>query len=266
MSVTKMKLEHLSEDDLLTLVDDKVPEGRDIDYKIALPGNSDSEKKEFLYDVSSFANSSGGHLIFGVDEKAGVAINVPGIQCLDPDKAILRLEQLVRDGIKPPIPGLQSIAVRLAGGNIVIVMRIPQSWSPPHQVVYQKSLRFYGRGTNGKYGLEVDELRDVFGRSDTIGERANAFRLERIAKIIAEETPVPLNHGARVVTHVAPLSSFSRQQVVDINKVWSDRTKIGVVTGGTIGVGRFNIDGVLSAEFTGSDSLLQVVLIRPSPR
>jgi hypothetical protein len=42
MSISKMKLEDLSEDDLLNLVDDKVSEGREIEFKRALPANSDA--------------------------------------------------------------------------------------------------------------------------------------------------------------------------------------------------------------------------------
>lgn len=57
-----------------------VSEGRTIDYKRELPGNSDGDKKEFLADVSSFANTSGGDLILGVDENAGVPIQITGFQ------------------------------------------------------------------------------------------------------------------------------------------------------------------------------------------
>jgi predicted HTH transcriptional regulator len=63
-------LDLIDETILQTLVSNKVAEGKKIEYKQALPGNSDSEKKEFLADVSSFANAIGGDLIFGVEEEA----------------------------------------------------------------------------------------------------------------------------------------------------------------------------------------------------
>jgi predicted HTH transcriptional regulator len=50
-----------------SLVTNEVPEGRTIEYKQALPGGNDVAKKEFLADVSSFANASGGDLLYGVD-------------------------------------------------------------------------------------------------------------------------------------------------------------------------------------------------------
>jgi predicted HTH transcriptional regulator len=65
MQLTNKPLETLVESDLQSLVDDEVREVKTVEYKRSLPGNSDSEKKEFLADVSSFANAAGGHLICG---------------------------------------------------------------------------------------------------------------------------------------------------------------------------------------------------------
>jgi schlafen family protein len=43
-----------------------VPESRTLEYKRELPGGTDSDRKEFLADVSSFANAVGGDLVYGV--------------------------------------------------------------------------------------------------------------------------------------------------------------------------------------------------------
>ena len=59
-------LEQIAADHLPALITNAVSEGRTIDYKRELPGNSDGDKKEFLADVSSFANTSGGDLVFGM--------------------------------------------------------------------------------------------------------------------------------------------------------------------------------------------------------
>ena len=42
-------------------------EGRTLDYKRTLPGSTDEEKREFLADVSSFANAAGGDIVYGID-------------------------------------------------------------------------------------------------------------------------------------------------------------------------------------------------------
>ena len=72
-------LEQITIEDLETLVENSVPESRTIEYKQCFPSNKDSDKKEFLADVSSFANTIGGILIFGITEKKGVPIDIPGV-------------------------------------------------------------------------------------------------------------------------------------------------------------------------------------------
>ena len=59
------KLEEIAEADLDNPLANGVSEGKTIDYKRSLPGNSDGEKKEFLANVSSFANTAGGDFWMG---------------------------------------------------------------------------------------------------------------------------------------------------------------------------------------------------------
>ena len=56
----------IKEADLQSLIDNAVSERKTIEYKQVLKVGSDSERKEFLADVSSFANASGGDLIIGI--------------------------------------------------------------------------------------------------------------------------------------------------------------------------------------------------------
>jgi hypothetical protein len=73
-------LDAIAESDIQSLVDNKVAEAKIIEYKSVLPGASDGDKREFLSDVSSFANTIGGHLIYGVFWCAhGTASRVPSI-------------------------------------------------------------------------------------------------------------------------------------------------------------------------------------------
>jgi predicted HTH transcriptional regulator len=138
-------VEEIEESDLLALISNGAMEGKTLEYKRDRIGQSDNDKKEFLYDVSSFANAAGGYLVLGLAEKDGLPIAVPGLTGINPDEEITRLQQIVRDGIRPPILGLQFAAIPLKNGAAAIVIQIPKSWNPPHQVTYQKMFRFYGR-------------------------------------------------------------------------------------------------------------------------
>ena len=62
-----------------SLLSNQVPESEIIDYKRDCYGRNDADKRELLKDVSSFANSRGGHIIIGVDESAGVPTEIIGI-------------------------------------------------------------------------------------------------------------------------------------------------------------------------------------------
>ena len=105
MSLSNKPLEAICEDDLQALIENQVAEGKMIEYKESLPGASTNDKKEFLADVSSFANASGGHLVFGMKEAGGLPKELCGLQLTDVDDAILRLENLMRDGLEPRILG-----------------------------------------------------------------------------------------------------------------------------------------------------------------
>ena len=86
-----------------TLIANRVTEIKSLEYKQELPGGTDDQKKEFLADVSSFANVSGGDIILGVKEerdvdgnKIGAPESVIPISATTADEAKLRLENLIQ--------------------------------------------------------------------------------------------------------------------------------------------------------------------------
>jgi hypothetical protein len=243
MSLFDKPLVQCNEADLLALIPGEL-EGKTLEYKRDQVGKTEADRKEFLYDASSFANALGGHLIFGMDEKDSAPIKLVGLPGVNVDDEILRLEQMMRDGIRPPIVGIQTVPVRLASGGAALVMRIPKSWNPPHQVTYQKAFRFYGRDSNGKYQLDVDELRSVFTLSASAAERIKLFRIDRVAKVIAGDTPLPLSAGGKTVTHILPISAFTSARGVDLDRAWHDHSDVIGALGGS-GSSSFNLDGLL---------------------
>ena len=243
MSLNK-PLESIQESDLQALLDNQVPEGKSLEYKQILPAASDSDRKEFLADVSSFANATGGHLIFGIAESSGAPTELCGLDASDPDAEIRRLESMIQNGIAPRIPGISTRAIALVTSRIVIIIQIPRSFGSPHMVTFKGHSRFYSRNSAGKYPLDVTELRTAFALSETTSERIRDFRLERLARVVSGETPAPLKEGAKIVLHVIPLSAFEPGTKFDLKSLGSHAIRVEPMNT-TSWSHRFNFDGVL---------------------
>ncbi len=244
-------LDQIAKADVDALVADQTSEGRTLEYKRQLPGNSDRDKREFLADVSSFANAGGGDLLFGVVEKldaegnkTGLPDSAPGLAGINADPEILRLENILRDGIKPRIPGVRLRAVAGFASGPIIVLRTPRSFAAPHMVTFQDHSRFYSRTSAGKYALDVGEIRSAFALSASLPERVRHFREERLGRIVAGETPVKMKAGPTVVLHLVPASSLDPIASVDLAAAAEWQT-LFVPMGSSPGSRRYNIDGLL---------------------
>jgi len=250
------QLEDITEADLEALVEGQVSETKTIEYKQALPARSDSAKKEFLADVSSLANAGGGHLVYGIREEEGVPQEICGLEVTNVDAETLRLESMMRDGIDPRIPATKVSHVPMASDKVAIVIEIPRSWAGPHRVIFSGHDKFYSRNSAGKYPLDVDELRAAFLLSETAAKRIRNFRAERLAKIVADETPVPVRDNPKVVLHLVPLGASQSTTGVDISVAQDSeffRPLFGSIT-----IRRYNFDGLLASYNRPADSYLQL--------
>ncbi|MCK4358169.1 MAG: ATP-binding protein [Candidatus Cloacimonetes bacterium] len=210
------ELNDIKKADLVYLKENEILEDKTLEYKEYLNFDNREDKKEFLADVSSFANSMGGDLIYGIKEKDGFPKEISGIKVNNLDSFRNKIENLLRDAIKPRIPSLNIQPILLENGNYVIIIRTKKSWLAPHQVVLDGLLysrencgRFYKRHNGGKHPMDVYELRDAFMQSETLYEKISKFRNDRVDNILQGETPIPINEGlSNVVLHIIPLNSF----------------------------------------------------------
>lgn len=217
MTIDRKNLDSIIASDLKALVDLPAREGQRLEFKSSLPGGSDSQKREFLADVSAFANAIGGDILYGIAESAGEAKGLDPLQG-DMDAEVLRLENMIRGGLDPRIPGVKLRAVPVDGGH-VLVLRVPRSWAGPHVVNLGGAFRFFTRTSAGKQPLDVRELRALFALSESVERRVRGFRAERMAQVAARGEGVSLSEGASVVLHVVPVSPSEKLDMADIQGV-----------------------------------------------
>ncbi len=202
--------------DLKRLVEDSVAENRQLEYKRDLPGSGAEEKKEFVRDVVSFANSAGGHIIFGIAAANGIPNQFAPIPEEKIDNEKLRLENIIRTSIEPIIQGLKIDSIKVDNGCALIV-EIPRGLFGLHMIKNRRA--FVVRTSAGKFDLDVNEIRAAFIGTETAVQRLGEFRADRITNILNGNALCPLCSNRVGLIHLLPLASFASGYRCDIDKI-----------------------------------------------
>lgn len=146
-----------------------IEENLNLDYKAAEGlGKSDGKKAEISKDVSAFANSAGGIIIYGIDEfndptKKHLPEKINPVNRTEFTKEWL--EQIINSNISPKISGLiiHPITVgKTEDNNVVYVVEIPQS-NTAHQA---KDKRYYKRYNFESVAMDDYEVKDIINRTN----------------------------------------------------------------------------------------------------
>jgi hypothetical protein len=248
MSIHHLPLAQVTAAVLEELRVNTVVESRMLDYKETLPGESDMDKRELLADVTAFANSAGGDLIYGVKERrkdgkaTGEPAEVVGLPSVVLDQEQLRLDATLRTGMDPRIPGLMLHAVPRGADPPCLVIRVPRSPHGIHMVTYKGSSRFYARGTNGRYEMDWGQIRGGFLQAAEAHERVRRFREERVLRLLAGETPIAMGDSPKVIVHALPLNALDVWPV--FQTLTAEQRMNGLrPMGGEPSDWRYNLDG-----------------------
>jgi hypothetical protein len=233
--------------DIEDLVAARTREDRHLDFKEVLPGRKDSDKKEFLADVSAFANSGGGDVVFGIQEERDAAGKSTGIAAavtpltVNFDEETRRLASITESGLDAAIvPKVQFREVPCSSGT-VIVMRVPKSWTAPHMV--RETWRFYLRQGAQNIPMDTGTLRSAFTEAAGLPERIRRFRVERVSRIASDEAAIAMQGPERLVIHLVPLSSAAGDSPVDLFAIKAHNpAPLDNYAGWST---RFNLDGLL---------------------
>ena len=249
MALLHVPLGQIDEARLQAVIDAKASESRSIDYKRTTYGTGHADHTEFLADVSSFANTVGGDLIIGMTATDGIPTHLSPL-VINMDAEVLRLEQIARGGLQPRIANITFRPVLIARGGHILIIRTPRSYNPPHRVVRQGSNRFWARSSAGKYEPDVQELRTLFTAAPQLADRVRDFRLDRLAKIAADQAPVRLLDRGSLIIHIVPLSALALPAVLPLEELSRDFNSFSPIGSRTSQGMRINFDGLLKISNT----------------
>jgi hypothetical protein len=268
-SMLPISFDDIAPEDIVRLVTDKVSERKTLEFKRTLNIGNTDDKAEFLADVSSFANASGGDILFGITDERGEdgnATGIPGeivgLTVSNAGTECNRIEQLIQTGLQPRLPIVFVKALVIPERGMVIVIRVGKSWTAPHMVSYANRTRFFSRNSSsGKVLLDVHQIGAAFAEQRGIGERLRAWKADRISKTLSGESPVGLT-GARLLFHFIPAATLmvdgqSLPRVFDTNKWGNGRLLMSLSPEWS----RYNADGFLLTSRESTDegrSYLQV--------
>ncbi|MGB2807266.1 MAG: ATP-binding protein [Sedimentisphaerales bacterium] len=245
MALNHIPLESINESILQELIENRVPEDKTIDYKESLSLKKPTEKEKFLKHITAFANTAGGHIIYGMKEKKAIPTDLCGLTVDDFDTLKQTIENLIRDCVEPRLWGVLPQQVELANSKVAVVIRIPRSFNSPHMVKSGGHRAFYGRSSASSDFLDVGQLRQLFLLSNTIGRQIRDFRDDRIAIIARGDTPVQLLCQAKIVLHIVPFDSFSLERTYDLSIFDNPYPQLPNI-GWKVHDGRFNFEGYYS--------------------
>jgi hypothetical protein len=192
-----------TKDDLQRLIDDEIQESLTLDYKESAALAKDSRSRdELCKDVSAFANSAGGRIIYGIVEKDRKPVRV------DEGTELPRewVEQVIDSNVQQRIEGLLITPIPVSTRHNACVITIPQALArAPHQAPDKK---YYKRQNFQSVPMEDYEVRDALRRATTPELHLDlSFATGRIAHI---EFPSP-SERSKPISVIATITNHAVQ-------------------------------------------------------
>jgi hypothetical protein len=223
-TVLRAPIEGLTSEHIKALVDNRVSESFDLDFKATAYGSSDRDRRDLCGDVAAMANSSGGVILLGVEEdEHAIATATPGVALGDHERN--RMLQILASGVAP-LPALDILPVTSADDDARgwWVLAVPRSTRSPHAVLVNDGFRFPVRnGTTIRY-LSEPEVAAAYRRRDRHAGELTA-RLEDL--VTGTLASVNRMHGPWVLIALVPEHpgglEISQRQLRQMQQQWASR-------------------------------------------
>jgi predicted HTH transcriptional regulator len=162
--------------DLQRLIDDEIQESLILEFKASASLSRESKARdELCKDVSAFANSAGGQIVYGVVEERHKPLMLD--DGADPVITKEWVEQVISSRVQPRIEGLRVVPIELAAGRLGFVINVPHATSrAPHQA---PDFKYYRRYNFQSAPMADHEIRDILRRA-SVAEPFISFTFQGI--------------------------------------------------------------------------------------
>ncbi len=164
----------LKEADLQDLLTDGAVENLRLEFKSKIPG-----EKQTLKKLCSFANTYGGVMLVGAEEKDGKITNLCGVDEEPGYKQRIANWSFIK--FNPPLAAEVSEPIRLTSGKFCYVISVPESELAPHFINGRKGVWIRTDEFTNRFRAELaneNELRALLDRRRAVRERRD-FNLQR---------------------------------------------------------------------------------------
>lgn len=200
--------------DIEQLVSASVCESQRLEYKRDWWGDNDEGKREMLRDIAALANAFGGHIVLGVEtrrERGAGDLECPtAIVGIPRQNYTERILASCRDNLDPRCNGIDAVQVECPPENVVVVVRVLQSFNAPHMVRFKGLNQFWKRYSTGKQAMTTFEIREAF--------LARASYQERLLELVQrqQEEVIRRNRDGLPLLHIWAAPLMPLPQEIDI--------------------------------------------------
>jgi len=176
--------------DVRSLIQSRIEEGLTLEYKEEV----DRDSKDIAKDISAFANTEGGTIIYGVKSQDKIAIDLNWLENVGVDE---RIQNIAMTTIHPRLEEVKVIRIPNPenGSQTVYVVDIPKSPNQPHMVFNRYYIRrgsvssamedaevksaLFGAGRNAALRYEISKNIDLAKRTHELIERVYVYAPEQ---------------------------------------------------------------------------------------
>jgi hypothetical protein len=206
-------------DKIKKMIEDGIEENLNLDYKAAASlQRTDTKTKEIAKDVSAFANSDGGIIIYGVMEDPEKQHLPKDIYPIDRKEVPIEwLEQIIQGNIRPRIHEIMIHPITLDEhlDQVIYVVDIPKS-NTAHQA---KDRKYYKRFNFNSEAMYDYEIRDVMNRSK---DARIDLEFEIITKKVEVTPPQPSIINPMIIMGDSGEKTYKKRHKTVVGlKVWA---------------------------------------------